>query len=109
LESSFWPLRPAPSDMLALFCLRLALGMVACLPLLFSSGVQARFYRTHFLTLLGLVALAGVFLAEQADTLLWCFLGADLLLGLAGAVAFSAEGAPGGRTCVVLTSLALLG
>lgn len=95
--------------MLALFCLRLALGMIACLPLLFSSGVQARFFRTHFLTLLGLVALAGVFLAGQADALLWCLLGADLLLGFAGAVAFSVEGAPGGRTWVVLTALALLG
>jgi hypothetical protein len=95
--------------LLATFCLRLALGMIACLPLLFSAEVQPRFYRTHFLTMLGLLVVAGAFLAEQAGTLLWVLLAADFLFGFAGAVAFSAERAPGGRTWVVLAATALLG
>jgi hypothetical protein len=95
--------------MLPTFCLRLALGMIASLPLLFAAGVQPRFFRTHFLTLLGLLALAVPFLVEQADWLFWFLLGADFLLGIVGAVAFSLDGAPGGRTWVLLAALALLG
>jgi hypothetical protein len=95
--------------LLATFCLRLALGMIATLPLLFAAQVQPRFYRTHFLTLLGLLALAGLFLAEQAGPTLWLLLGIDVLLGLAGAISFAMDRSPGGRTWVMLTALALLG
>jgi hypothetical protein len=95
--------------MLATFCLRLALGMIASLPLLFAAGVQSRFYRTHFLTVLGLLAVVTTFLAELASPLLGLLLATDLLFSFAGAVAFSVERAPGGRTLVVVTSLVLFG
>jgi hypothetical protein len=95
--------------MLATFCLRLALGMIASLPLLFSFQAQSRFYRTHFLIVFALVAIASVFLAVQADWLLWLLLGITLVLGLIGFVAFSVEGSPGGRAWVALTIFALLG
>jgi hypothetical protein len=95
--------------MLAIFCLRLALGMIASLPLLFSVPVQPRFYRTHFLTVFALVTLASVFLAAQASWLLWLLLGATLLLSLVGSLAFSIDGSRGGYAWVVLTILSLLG
>src|SRR5438045_55855 len=40
--------------MLAVFCLRLAAGMTACLLLLPPSQVHFRFYRVHFLVALGM-------------------------------------------------------
>jgi len=95
--------------MLATFCLRLALGTIASLTMLFAAGVQPRFFRTHFLTMLGLLVVSTPFLAGQAGPLLWLLLGTDFLLGLLGAVAFSLDGAPAGRTWVVLAALALLG
>ncbi len=46
--------------MLAVFCLRLAAGMIACLLLLPSAVVNPRFFRTHFLTALALAGVAFV-------------------------------------------------
>ena len=45
--------------MLPTFCLRLACGLIGGLLLLSPKQVNRRFYRTQFLTVLGLVALAG--------------------------------------------------
>lgn len=45
-------------SMLAVFCLRLALGMLASLLLLSHRQMHARFFRTHFLTALGLCIVA---------------------------------------------------
>jgi hypothetical protein len=44
--------------MLAVFCLRVALGMLTSLLLLDPNVMHPRFFRTHFLTVLGLSALA---------------------------------------------------
>lgn len=44
--------------MLAVFCLRLALGMLASLLFLSHRQMHARFFRTHFLTVLGLCIVA---------------------------------------------------
>src|ERR671937_331910 len=52
--------------LLAVFCLRLACGMLACLLLLPRALIGPRFYRTHFLTALGLTTLATLFLREAA-------------------------------------------
>jgi hypothetical protein len=90
--------------MLATFCLRLAAGLVACLLPLSPAQVNPRFYRTHFL-----VALA---LSVGALALGWGGLGfwPKLALGAAAAVAFlgslswSLEGAPAGRTLIVLAT-----
>src|SRR5436309_1799681 len=93
--------------MLALFCLRLACGMVACLLLLSAGQVNPRFFRTHLLTALGLTVLAAVFLCDTADLPLWLALVTGMALAFAGSVVWLLEGAPGGRGLVVLTAAAL--
>src|SRR5438132_12008938 len=94
--------------MLALFCLRLASGMVACLLLLPAARVNPRFFRTHFLTALGLTAVAAVLLRETAGAWLWPALAAAGVLAFLGSVVWALEGAPGGRALAVLTAAALI-
>ncbi len=101
--------------MVAVFCLRLAAGMLGCLLLLTpdvgptvpaarATRVGFRFYRTHFLTALGLACAAAVFLYETAPAGLLALLIAGMVLALAGSVAWALEGAPGGRVLIVLTA-----
>jgi hypothetical protein len=92
--------------MLALFCLRLAFGMLAALLLLSPAQINPRFYRTHFLTALGLGA-GALALSWDARGPLLAVLGGALLLAFLGSVSWSLERAPGGRVLVVLTALAL--
>jgi hypothetical protein len=99
--------------MLATFCLRLACGLIAALLLLRTDQVNPRFLRTHFLTALGLLAVAAFFLRDQAGLALGLALGGGMVLCFLGSVAWSLEGAPGGRalrlpTAVVLTAALLL-
>src|SRR5581483_10636600 len=87
--------------LLAVFCLRLAAGLLGCLLLLSPdvgpaptaasrfTRVGFRFYRTHFLA--GLLVL----------------LAAALGLAVAGSVVWALEGAPGGRALVILTTAVL--
>jgi hypothetical protein len=101
--------------MLVVFALRLAAGMMACL-LLLPSGrsrnparqdINPRFFRTHFLTAL---ALAGLALACVRDSAAWPLLiglGSALVFGFVGSLVWGLERAPGGRTFIVLTTLAL--
>src|SRR5205085_645474 len=46
--------------MLAVFCLRLALGMLFSLAFLSPRKMHPRFFRTHFVTALGLCVVAGL-------------------------------------------------
>src|SRR6266478_1158916 len=46
--------------MIATFCLRLALGMLGALFLLPARQMHPRFFRTHFLTVLGMCLVAAV-------------------------------------------------
>jgi hypothetical protein len=94
--------------MLAVFCLRLAWGLTACLLLLPAAQVNPRFYRTHLLTTLGLVGLAGGFLVEDAGAWLWALLAGAAFLALLGALAWLLEGAPGGRP-IILGMVPILG
>jgi hypothetical protein len=95
--------------MLSVFCLRLASGMLGCLLLLSPSQVNPRFFRTHFLTALGLTALAAVFLREVADVWLWLTLVGVLVLAALGSMVWMLEGQPGGQAWTLATfSLALL-
>lgn len=94
--------------MLATFCLRLAVGLVAALCLLSPSQVNPRFYRTQFLVALGLAALAAVLLWETADAKTLAALGAALASAFLGSVVWSLDRAPGGRAAVGLTALSLL-
>jgi hypothetical protein len=93
--------------MLAIFSLRLAWGLIAALLLLSPAQVNPRFYRTHFLTALGLTAVAGMFLGETDDTWLGWALGGAMLLALLGSIAWMLEGAPAGRTLILMTACAL--
>jgi hypothetical protein len=86
--------------MLALFSLRLALGMLACLPLLPAHLVQPRFYRTHLLTALGLCCLAFALVYETAACPLLACLGAAIALTFLGSILWRVEGAPGGQLVV---------
>jgi hypothetical protein len=89
----------------ALFCLRLATGLLAALLVLTPSQINPRFYRTQFLVALGLTALALVLSYESATFWLWLALGGGLLLTLLGFFAWSLEGAPGGRTLIVSATI----
>lgn len=94
--------------MLALFCLRLAVGLLACLLVLSPALINPRFYRTHFLVALGLTLVAAMSLErERIDLALGLALGGGAFLSLAGFLAWSLEGAPLGRILVVLTTLVL--
>jgi hypothetical protein len=95
--------------MLALFCLRLALGMMAALLLLSPAQVNPRFFRTHFLSTLGLTALAAVFLMGSADVWLWLLLGGVLALSTLGSMSWMLEGAPLGRAMMIATVPLLFG
>src|SRR4051794_30954250 len=94
--------------MIAIFCLRLAAGMSAALLLLSPRQVNPRFFRTHFLTALGLATVALVFLRDVADVWLWLALALGMLLAIVGSVVWALEGAPVGRTTIVLTTAALV-
>jgi hypothetical protein len=88
--------------MLAIFCLRLSSGMLAALLLLSPSQVNPRFFRTHFLTALGLMALATVFLADDADVWLWTTLAILMASSALGSMVWMLEGAPGGRILILV-------
>jgi hypothetical protein len=93
--------------MLALFCLRLACGMIGSLMLFSPRLVNPRFYRVHFLTAVALTAVALVLQRETPGAWMWAA-GVAMLLAFAGSFVWSLEGAPGGRVLIGLTSAALL-
>jgi hypothetical protein len=99
---------------LAVFSLRLAVGMLACLLLLHpdtgtdtasprNQRVGFRYYRTHFLTALGLAGLALVCLWDSAPGGLLILLGGGMALAVAGSAVWALHGAPFGRMLVLLT------
>jgi hypothetical protein len=90
----------------AVFCLRLAAGLAAALLLLPTASLNPRFLRAHLLTALGLTVVAGIFLRDEADLLLWLALAGAGLLAFVGSVCWHVEGAPGGRVLILLTALA---
>src|SRR5437660_11922343 len=92
----------------ALFCLRLACGLVGALLLLNPAQVNPRFYRVHFLTALGLVAAALVFPPAAAGPAWWTALGASGVLCFLGSFVWSLDRAPGGRTVMSACLIALI-
>ena len=93
--------------MIAIFALRLAFGLLACLWLLSPAQVNPRFFRVHFLTVLGLTAVAWFFAREEAGVAAQLILAAALLLCFVGSVVWHVEGAPLGRLCMYAATAAL--
>lgn len=91
--------------MIATFCLRLALGMVATLVVLTPHRMHPRFFRTHLLTVLALSLVAGVM--SWGGTPAWLAL---LAAGLAfaGAIVWVFERAPLGWSILALTAAVLV-
>src|SRR5580765_1642062 len=87
--------------MLAIFCVRLALGLILFLPLLWNCLPHARFVRTQFLTALGLLAIATVSAWEDTGGWLRGLLIAATTLALLGALAWTLDPAPAGRTILI--------
>lgn len=93
--------------MLAVFALRLAAGMIGCLLLLPPAIINPRFFRTHFLTVLALAGLAFVGVRDSAPAALLALLGTAMAAAFIGSLVWGLEGAPGGRTLIVLTATIL--
>jgi hypothetical protein len=95
--------------MLALFCLRLATGLSAALLILSPSQINPRFYRTHFLAILGLVCAGAIFLFSHANPWLTSVLIISLVSAFLGSLVWSLQGAPGGRVMIAITTASLVG
>lgn len=95
--------------MLATFCVRLALGLMLGLMLLSPRVLHPRFFRTQFLTALGLLVLATLAAWPDAPGLLRTLLTTGSVLALLGALAWTLEPAPAGRSLIVLAAAALVG
>ncbi len=97
--------------MLAVFCLRLATGMLACLLVLPARLINPRFYRTHYLTALGLAVVALAWYSQNPPAHLslplYLALGCGVALTFAGSFVWALENAPGARTIGVLSVLTL--
>jgi hypothetical protein len=70
--------------------------------------LHPRFFRTHFLTALGLLVIATLSAWPETDGWPRSLLAAGTALALLGALAWTLEPAPGGRVLIVLTSLSLI-
>jgi hypothetical protein len=92
----------------ATFCLRLAAGLILMLPILPSEGIPPRFYRVHFLTALGLLAAAGIFVADVADLAFWLTFAVAVFGCLVGSIVWHLNEAPGGKLAVYLTPIAIV-
>jgi hypothetical protein len=94
--------------MLSIFCLRLAGGMMVALLPVANSPLNPRFFRTHFLTALGLTTVATLLAWQVGSVVTLLTLGLGLLFAFLGSLVWSLEGAPSGRFLIVLTAAALL-
>jgi hypothetical protein len=93
--------------MLATFCVRLALGIVLFLPLIWSCLPHARFVRTQFLTALGLLAVASVSSWNESESWLRCLLLISAGIAVGGVLIWTVEPAPAGGA-IVLVEIAVL-
>jgi hypothetical protein len=81
--------------------------MILMLPIVSAAQVSPRFYRVHFLTALGLLAVAGSFLYETATGAFWLVYSAAVLGCLIGSIVWHLDEAPGGKLAVFFTPIAL--
>src|SRR6516225_5850119 len=97
--------------MLTTFCLRLACGMIASLLLISSKEVNRRFFRTHYLVALGLLALAAVATVtagSQINRYWWCIVGITAVELCLGSVVWSIEGSSSGGITGIASTLGLV-
>jgi hypothetical protein len=77
------------------------------LPILSPAQVPPRFFRVHFLTALGLLAVAGIFIHEVANIVFWLIFGVAAVGCLIGSIVWHLDEAPGGRAAIYLTPIAM--
>jgi hypothetical protein len=94
--------------MLAAFCLRLACGLIGSLTILSPRQINPRFYRTHFLTALGLSVVALVFAWDGVWSWLEVTLGGATMLAVLGSLSWSLEESPAGRLLIWITLVVLM-
>lgn len=94
--------------MLATFSLRLAFGLAGSLLLLPAAIINPRFYRVHFLTILGLNALAAVTAQVPFSKWLWGLSAGAALIAFLGSILWSLDGAPGGKPMLWFSAVAQL-
>jgi hypothetical protein len=94
--------------MLATFCARVALGVVACLLALSPRQLHPRFFRTNLLTSLGLLVVAT--LTSWSDTAPLCrmSLASATVLALVGALSWTLDPPPAGRSFLIAITAALV-
>jgi hypothetical protein len=90
--------------MLATFCARVALGMIACLGLLSPRQLHPRFFRTQFLTALGLLVVATLAAWPDVGPLPRGLLVAATAFTLFGALSWTLDPAPAGRLLIVASA-----
>lgn len=94
--------------MAATFCLRLAAGLMLVLPIFSPTHIPPRFYRIHFLTGLALLAVAAIFMHDQATLAFWIILAAGGTGCLIGSIVWHLDEMPGGTWAVLLTPIPLV-
>src|SRR5437588_11458876 len=92
--------------MFAVFCIRLAFGLLATLLLLWSAPVNPRFFRAHFLVALGLLAGPAALLYNEYLSPLWWALLAGAVVCVLGSISWILERHPGGRLLIAVGTMA---
>ena len=95
--------------MIAIFCLRLAFGLIAALLVLAPSQVPPRFFRVQYLTALGLLAVSGFFLYDLATWPVWLLLGGAMTVAFTGSIIWHINNNPGQAVILFLAVATLLG
>lgn len=90
------------------FALRLAAGLAMALMVLADRDVHPRFYRIHWLIVLGLSGAAGVFAWERAPEQFWLPFGLALAAGVAGFWCWAVEELKFARWPVLIGGLSAL-
>jgi hypothetical protein len=91
----------------ATFCLRLAAGLILVLPIFSPAHIPPRFYRVQFLSALGLLAAAGIFVSDAGTIGFWLIFASAALCCLVGSIVWHLDDAPGGKWIVYVAPFAL--
>jgi hypothetical protein len=81
--------------------------MILMLPILSPAPIPPRFYRVHFLTALGLLVVAGVFIGESATLGFWVAYATAAGVCVVGSIVWHLDEAPGGLGTIILGPIAL--